>query len=102
MRRAIRPSPLEFDQHLPVRGQSESVRSDGRAERIPAHPLEPVPATGADAEDGVEIETVLVRVTRSWCRGLDLLGRVAAPADTPPGPGTERQQALDRGRVHPR
>ncbi len=48
---------------LALRRQPESVGGDGRTEGIPDHTLESVPAAGADANGGVEIEAVLSRMT---------------------------------------
>ena len=79
-----RPSSREREPHLALRRQPESVRGDGRAEGIPDHTLESIPAAGANPDGGVEIEAVLSGMTGPGARCLGLLGRVAAPPDTPP------------------
>ena len=79
---AIRPSSREREPHLALRRQPESVRGDGRAEGIPDHTLESIPAAGANPDGGVEIEAVLSGMTGPGARGLSLLGRVASTSAT--------------------
>ena len=98
---AVRPAVPEFEEHLSVRCPPQAMRRDGWAQGVSADGLEPVAATFLNADGGVEVKAVLMRVTGSPSRSVNLFGCVAAPADAAARPRAERDAALHRGGCHP-
>jgi hypothetical protein len=75
VRRAIRPTVPELEEHLPIVRQANPIVGHGWAERIPARPLKPRPIIGRHDNARMEIEPVPVRVTRAeygWRQGGEL------------------------------
>jgi hypothetical protein len=108
-RRCVVPSDhgCRRQHHLPLGRQTEPVLRDGRSQRVPAEPLEPVPLVGRDPHAGIEVEPLLARGSTRLTAGVTapgsghlVLAHLVLDWHRPAGtralarPGAERERPL--------
>lgn len=95
MGRPVCPPVPQGEPHLSIRGPPQPVLGHWWTEGVPTQPFEALSLARGDDDPGVEVKRELPRVTPTERRGLDLVGRSAAPPD----PRTDRDHPLyGRGR----
>ena len=101
VRRTVRPRLPEVQPHPPCAGDAEPFPRHGWPQRVPAHPLEPLPLSGGHHEAGMQVKAVRPRMTVAERARLDPVGRGTQTTNAGAPLAPQRHTALHRGRGQP-